>query len=313
MSGPLTRDETSTAPVTTRHPAGPVLEITPSRAAMVDGQSVRRALPTRGRRTVGAWCFADHIGPSNVEGGHGLGIGPHPHIGLQTVTWLLAGEVLHRDSLGSEQLIRPGQLNLMTAGNGVAHAEESPAGASGELHGIQLWVAQPERTRHGAPAFEHHAVLPEASFDGGVATVLIGHFGGAESPARADTDHCGVDLYFAGGPAALALRTDYEYAMVVLDGEITVEEQPITPGNLAYLGLGRNALVVRASGPARVMLLGGVPFESPVMMFWNFVARTREEIEAATLSWRNNDGRFPPVNTELEPIPVPPTPWERQR
>src|SRR5690606_19665891 len=188
MSGPVQVQDADAVAETSAVSLEPTFEVTPSRAAMVDGQSVRRALPRKGRRTVGSWCFADHIGPSVVDGSPGLGIGPHPHIGLQTVTWLLSGEVLHRDSLGSEQLIRPGQLNLMSAGNGVAHSEESPAGAGGELHGIQLWVAQPERTRHGEPAFEHHASLPQVEQDSALVTVLVGEFGGVASQARRDTD-----------------------------------------------------------------------------------------------------------------------------
>src|SRR5689334_7924679 len=154
--------------------SGPV-ELGEGRRTEVGGIPVQRALPQRTRRTVGAWCFVDHFGPVAVTGSGGGGasmqVGPHPHVGLQTVTWVLDGEVLHHDSLGSEQLIKPGQLNLMTAGRGVAHAEETPAGAAGHLHGLQLWVAQPDATRHGPPAFEHHPSLPEAESGAAVATV----------------------------------------------------------------------------------------------------------------------------------------------
>ena len=142
------------------HPADACIEVTESHTATVGKFSVRRALPRRGRRTVGAWCFADHMGPADVTETSGMDIGPHPHIGLQTVTWLLDGEALHRDSLGSEQLITPGQLNLMTAGAGVAHSEEATGRYHGRLEGIQLWVALPEPTRDSAAAFEHHAELP---------------------------------------------------------------------------------------------------------------------------------------------------------
>src|SRR3954469_19600454 len=168
-------------------PRDPHLELLHSREAEVGAMRVRRALPRRAHRTVGAWCFADHFGPVVVTEEHGLDIGPHPHIGLQTVTWLLAGEARHRDGLGSDQVLRPGQLNLMTAGHGVAHAEEATGRYRGELHGIQLWVAQPEPTRHGPAGFEHHAALPEAAVDGARATVLVGEFAGQRSPARQDT------------------------------------------------------------------------------------------------------------------------------
>ena len=152
-----------------------------SRSVDVAGFPVRRALPQRGRRTVGAWCFADHLGPMESSERRGLDVGPHPHMGLQTVTWLVEGEVLHRDSLGSEQLIRPGQLNLMTAGNGIAHAEESTGHYRGWLHGIQLWIAQPEATRHTTPAFEHFDEPPSFDLDGATATVLVGSIGSAQS------------------------------------------------------------------------------------------------------------------------------------
>jgi quercetin 2,3-dioxygenase len=158
MSGPVSVEDADAGAECGVAPAEFTLEITPSREARIDGQTVRRALPRKGRRTVGAWCFADHIGPSPIDESSGLGIGPHPHIGLQTVTWLLAGEILHRDSLGFEQSILPGQLNLMTAGNGVSHAEESPPGAPSELHGIQLWRRRP--VRHGRVRTRPHPGRP---------------------------------------------------------------------------------------------------------------------------------------------------------
>lgn len=308
MSGPVTAEDVLLEPEAPPAPEA-VLEITPSREARVDGQTVRRALPIKGRRTVGAWCFADHIGPEIVNGGPGLGIGPHPHIGLQTVTWLVAGEILHTDSLGSEQLIRPGQLNLMTAGNGVSHAEESPSDFRGELHGIQMWVAQPERTRHGEPAFEHHESLPQATGAGFSATVLVGSFAGATSSARRDTDHVGVEIMLEPGLTALPLVPEYEYGIVVLDGAIGVEQTTVTPGHLAYLGGNRHELPLQIETPTRLMLLGGVPFESRILMWWNFVGRTRDEIDAATDSWEADDGRFGTVTSPLARIPAAPTPW----
>ena len=156
MSGAVTEVD-APAVADASHPTAPCVELSDSREERVGQIRVRRALPRRGRRTVGAWCFADHMGPADVSENSGLDIGPHPHIGLQTVTWLIDGQVLHRDSLGSEQVIKAGQLNLMTAGNAVAHAEEATGHYRGALAGIQLWVALPEATRHGTAAFEHHA------------------------------------------------------------------------------------------------------------------------------------------------------------
>jgi redox-sensitive bicupin YhaK (pirin superfamily) len=194
MSGPVSTVDAppSEAQASAVRPA--CVEITPSRESVVGSMRVRRALPRIGRRTVGAWCFADHMGPELVTETRGLDIGPHPHTGLQTVTWLVAGEVLHRDSLGSEQVIRAGQLNLMSAGEGVTHSEEATGRYRGQLHGVQLWMAQPEATRHGVAAFEHHAELPRVELDNAIATILVGSFAGAASPARRDAELVGVDL-----------------------------------------------------------------------------------------------------------------------
>ncbi len=287
-------------------PEPPVLEIGESRAALVGTMPVRRALPRRGRRTVGAWCFADHLGPVELApDGDGGGIGPHPHIGLQTVTWLVEGGLVHKDSLGSEQPIRPGQLNLMTAGRGVVHAEESARMRSGTMHGLQLWVAQPSGTRDGAAAFEHHAALPQVERDGGVATVLVGTYDTARSPARHDTPLVGVDLDLRPGGGVWPLEPSYEHALVVLSGAVGIDGEAVRPGVLAYLGTGRSELVLDTVEPTRVVLLGGEPLGEPVLMWWNFVARSRDELDAAYAAWRDDDrDRFGRVDSALARIPV---------
>src|SRR5215472_12210218 len=170
------------------------LELTQARIARVGAMEVRRLLPLRMRRSVGAWCFVDHYGPMSVDGVTGMAVPPHPHIGLQTVTWLIAGDVLHRDSLGREQMIRPGQLNLMTAGRGIAHAEESPAEHDPQLHGVQLWVALPESSRFADPGFEHHAELPFSRVNGIDITVLLGSLAGESSPATTFSRMVGAQL-----------------------------------------------------------------------------------------------------------------------
>ena len=309
MSGPVSERDVEPTPGHGEPEAVPV-EVIEGRATEVGGFGVRRVLPRHARRTVGAWCFADHMGPGSVAAGAGLDIGPHPHIGLQTVTWLLDGAVLHRDSLGSEQLIRPGQLNLMTAGHGVSHSEETTGVHTGSLHGIQLWVAQPEATRDGAPAFEHHAELPEVDLGAGAtATVLIGSFAGARSPARADTDHLGADLALPGGRTVVPLVAGAEHALVVLDGAVAVGGHPLGPGRLGVLGVGRDEVPVDADGPARVLLLGGTPFPDELVMWWNYVARTREEVVAAHRDWSAGDARFGTVASPLARIDVPGPPW----
>lgn len=301
------------------HDTDPATEISiePARTATVGATTVRRALPRRARRTVGAWCFADHFGPA--QGGLG-GIGPHPHIGLQTVTWLLDGELLHRDSLGSEQSIRPGQLNLMTAGHGISHAEEADLTRTGTSHGTQLWVALPEASRHGPAAFEHHAELPRVELGPATATLLIGALAGAaadtRSPARADTDHVGaqVDLH---GAAELDLDPGFEHAVYPLDGPVEVAGRPLAVGQVAYLPPGRTALTLgpagpdRGTGPTRVMLLGGTPFPDEVVMWWNYVARTRDEVDRANLEWAEGTDRFGDPGSVLDRIPAPVPPWRR--
>jgi redox-sensitive bicupin YhaK (pirin superfamily) len=302
MSGPVATDDAAPVPGAPHQLAGPVVELSPARLTQVGSLPVRRVLPQRPRRTVGSWCFLDHAGPVSAEPGASFGIGPHPHLGLQTVTWLLAGELLHLDSLGSEQLIRPGQLNLMTAGHGVAHAEE--------VHAVQLWVAQPDATRDGPAAFEHHAELPRLDLDHAEATVLVGDFAGASSPARRDTAHMGVELALRGPQTVVPLRPEDEHALVVLQGRVTVDGVAVEPGVLAYLGLGRDECALVTEEPARALLLGGEPFPEPILMWWNFVGRTREEISEARQQWSADDGRFGRVRSSLERIEVGRPPWE---
>lgn len=284
------------------------IEITDSHSAAVGGTPVRRALPQHDRRTVGAWCFADHIGPVDVTDPVAAGIGPHPHIGLQTVTWLIDGELRHRDSLGSDQVIRPGQLNLMTAGAGIAHAEEWH-GERGRYHGIQLWVAQPDATRHGDPAFEHHASLPMVDLDSATATVLVGSLEGASSPARRDTDHLGYDLALRAGTTVVPLAGSAEHALIVLEGTVQIGANVLMPGHLGYLEPGRDEVPVGVDDTARAMLIGGLPCEARLSMWWNFVARDHDEITAAQVDWNAHAERFGSVTSVLDRIDAPPVPW----
>jgi redox-sensitive bicupin YhaK (pirin superfamily) len=248
------------------------------------------------------------MGPVSVTETAGLDIGPHPHTGLHTVTWLMEGEALHRDSLGSEQLIRPGQLNLMTAGHGVAHSEEATGAYRGQLHGVQLWIAQPEATRHGPAAFEHHPELPRLEVGRSDVTILVGSFAGVRSPARADTPLVGADAVLRTGATDWPLETGFEHALLVLEGAVDGEGHPVDTGQLAYLGQGREALTLRTTGLARLLLLGGEPFPEPIVMWWNFVARTRAEVEEATRAWNARQPRFGVVASPLARIPAPPVP-----
>jgi redox-sensitive bicupin YhaK (pirin superfamily) len=274
--------------------------------------TVRRLLPQRPRRMVGAWCFVDQFGPDDVVGRPGMQVPPHPHTGLQTVTWLVAGEVLHRDSLGSLVSIHPGEVNLMTAGHGIAHAEESPPEHPPVMHGLQLWIAMPEAARHGAPRFEHHADLPVLEFDGLAATVVVGALGAARSPALVHTPLLGAEVFIPpGGSGRLPLAPGFEHAALVLDGSARIAGTVLAPGSLLYLGIGREELTVHSGVGARLFLLGGEPFDEPLVMWWNFVARSHAEIMAAREDWAA--GRRFGVVTGFagSPLPAPEMPTVR--
>lgn len=285
---------------------GPALDLLPARVTELgEGLAIRRALPTRGRRMVGAWCFLDHVGPLDYAAGRGMRVGPHPHIGLQTFTWMIEGELLHRDSLGCEQWIRPGQVNLMTAGAGIAHAEESPA-AAGRVHAAQLWIALPESHRHGPSAFAHHPTLPRFALQGFEATLLVGQFDDLLSPVEVHSPLLGLDLLATrDATATLALRPDFEHAVLCLEGSAEIEGTALSTGALLWLGTQRSEARVRVPAGTRLLLLGGAPFGEDVLMWWNFVARRAEEIQRATDGW--NAGRhFGTVpGTSLARVPAP--------
>jgi len=226
--------------------------------------NVSRTLPQRGLPTVGAWCFLDSFGPDRVA----MSVLPHPHTGLQTVTWPLAGTVHHRDSVGSDVLVRPGELNIMTAGRGVSHSEFAvlPAGGADspghELplqRGLQLWVALPDAERHRAPAFEQHRELPVVRGEGFTATVIVGTLAGTTSPATVYSPIVGADIS-CEGRISLPLDPGFEHAVLVLDGSLALDAQDVPPGPLGYLGAGRSSLELGAAPGTRLMLLGGGPF-----------------------------------------------------
>jgi redox-sensitive bicupin YhaK (pirin superfamily) len=307
VSGPVDVADKDAADPGEPEPA--VVEVLEPREATVGSMTVQRALPRRQRRTVGAWCFVDLFGPASVTEEGGIDIGPHPHIGLHTVTYLLDGQVLHRDSLGSEQVIRPGQVNLMTAGRGVVHAEEPTGHYRGTMQGVQLWVAQPEATRGGYAGFDHLAELPQTTVDGVDVTVLVGSFGDASSPARQDTPLVGAELRLPAGEAELPLDPSYEHALVVLSGTLLVEGRLVERTRTAYLGIGRTTVGLASPEGARVLLLGGEPFGEELLMWWNFVGRTREEIIEASREWEDGEDRFGRVATSLARVPAPAVPW----
>jgi redox-sensitive bicupin YhaK (pirin superfamily) len=242
---------------------------------------------------VGPWCFLDRFDASGLGNPPvvpasmpvSMDVPPHPHIGLQTVTWLFGGQVLHRDSLGSQQTIRPGELNLMTAGSGVAHSEESRGAQADALSGLQLWTALPDGARNGAPLFDHHRDLPRWAGDGADAVVAIGLLGAAVSPARVFSPLVGAEIRFRGGAASIPLDPAFEHALYVVSGSVTIEGAAIVPDVLVYLGAGREEIEPDGEAGALAFLLGGAPFREEILMWWNFVARTDEEMETARRDW----------------------------
>jgi redox-sensitive bicupin YhaK (pirin superfamily) len=249
---------------------------------------VRRALPNQDRRMVGAWCFADAYGPDDVSAGAGMQVPPHPHTGLQTVSWLVAGDVLHRDSLGSVQLVRPGSLNLMTAGHGIAHSEVSPPEHAPTLHGAQLWVALPDSDRHVEPAFETHSDLPRIEMEGGAITVIVGTLVGLTSPATAFTPLVGAELALdEAGRIDVPLDPAFEHAVLALGDGLVVDGHGVPSGAMLYVGPGRTSLEVAAGAEGTIaLLLGGEPFEEELVMWWNFVGRTHDDIADARKAWQ---------------------------
>ena len=294
----------------------PVHEVLVGREVVLGGtraMAVTRTLPHKHRRMVGAWCFLDHFGPDEVREDRGMLVPPHPHTGLQTVTWLIEGEVHHLDSLGSSQLIRPAQLNLMTAGPAIAHAEQSPPGHARRLHGVQLWVALPGAYQQVTPAFEHHADLPVLREPGVTTTVLMGTHGPATSPATTYSPLVGAEVILdAGATARLPLEPSFEHAVQVVAGEVSVDREAVAPGTLVYLGSDRDAVEVSGDQPARVLLLGGEPFEEEIVMWWNFVGRSHEDIVRARDVWMSGltePGPFGRVDGfDGDPLPAPPMP-----
>jgi redox-sensitive bicupin YhaK (pirin superfamily) len=280
--------------------------------------TVRRTLPQRERSLIGAWCFLDHYGPDDVAVTGGMSVPPHPHTGLQTVSWLFTGEIEHRDSAGHHALVRPGELNLMTAGHGISHSEVSTP-ATTTLHGAQLWVALPDAARDGTPGFEHYAP-PEVTGDGWAVRVFVGSLLGSSSPVATATPLLGAEVLL--GPGALLeldVDTAYEHGVLADTGVVRVDRAEVKAHELAYLAPGSGGLTLEAGDDgARLLLLGGPPFGEPIVMWWNFVGRSHDEVVAFRDAWQAqlaagyDDGRFGiPVGNRLPAIPAPPLPNAR--
>jgi redox-sensitive bicupin YhaK (pirin superfamily) len=261
---------------------------------------VRRTLPQRRRSLIGAWCFVDHYGPDAVAQSGGMNVPPHPHTGLQTVSWLFTGAVEHRDSAGHHAIVRPGELNLMTAGRGISHSEVSTPETT-VLHGAQLWLALPAHARFADPTFERYAP-PEQAIDGLSARVFLGAMahGATASPVRLHVPLVGAELAAAPGTYDIALDPSFEHGVLVDHGSISVGHTPVAAGQLAYVAPGedRIELVVEGDQPARILLLGGVPLGESIVMWWNFVGRSHDEIVAFRTAWQGEIG----ASARLDPV-----------
>ena len=281
--------------------------------------TVRRTLPQFGRTTIGAWCFVDHFGPNPVADTGGMSVGAHPHTGLQTVTWLFEGEVEHRDSVGSLELVRPGQVNLMTAGAGISHSEVSTAAAK-RIHGVQLWVALHDADRHMPPFFEHH-VAPRTVIGEATVIVFVGELAGLRSEATTFAPLLGAEIVIpAGARLTLDVNPTFEHGILVDQGAPVINDQPVDHDHLLYLEPGLAQLHIEAGATdSRLVLLGGEPFGEQLVMWWNFIARSHDEIVAQRAQWQddvvaggNARGLFGHVSDDAV-IPAPEMPNVRLR
>ncbi len=276
---------------------------------------VRRTLPQRERSLVGAWCFADHYGPEDVRTQAGMDVAPHPHTGLQTVSWLFSGEIEHRDSAGVHAMVRPGELNLMTAGAGICHSEVSTPETT-VLHGVQLWVALPDSARHGPRGFDHYAPQP-VSFGDATVSVFLGTLAGQRSPVSTHTPLLGAQVDLPVGAAVeFAVDLTFEHAVLLDSGSLTIADQPVAAHEMAYQGTGSARLALTNSGtePVRAVVLGGPPFTEQLLMWWNFVGRTHDEVADYRQQWQAQSPRFGQVigyQGTPSRLPAPPLPTTR--
>jgi redox-sensitive bicupin YhaK (pirin superfamily) len=258
---------------------------------------VRRTLPQRDRSLIGAWCFADHYGPHDARGGPGMDVPPHPHTGLQTVSWLFDGEIEHRDSGGVHAMVRPGELNLMTAGAGICHSEVSTA-LTTVLHGVQLWVALPSSDRDTDRDFAHFAPSPRRIGDATV-RVFLGELAGERSPVHTFTPLLGAQVDLApGAELTLDVDADFEHGVLLDQGSVDACGHRLAVADLAFQDVGHDTLQLanRGDAPARAMLLGGPPFPEELVMWWNFVGRSHDEIAAYRQLWQDESDRFGAVD-----------------
>ncbi len=252
---------------------------------------VKRTLPHRRLRTIGAWCFVDYYGPTDQL--DAMSVAAHPHTGLQTVSWLFSGEVEHRDSIGSTQVIVPGELNLMTAGLGIAHSELSVNQRS-QLHGVQLWTVLPNQVRYCDPAFDHYNNLPHFEWHSVSVRVFVGELLGHRSPAKTFSPLIGAEMHLpTRARVQIPVEANFEYGVLVVEGEVSVNTHVVARGQLHYIPQGQGQIFLESLGGAKLILLGGEPFKEEIVMWWNFIARSHDEIVKMREDWQNHSPQFP--------------------
>jgi redox-sensitive bicupin YhaK (pirin superfamily) len=271
------------------------------------GIDIRRTLPHRRLRMIGAWCFVDHYGPTDQK--DAMSVAAHPHVGLQTVSWLFSGLIEHRDSLGSNQEIYPGALNIMTAGHGIAHSELS-LDNSALVHGVQLWTALPDVSRNIAPTFEHHHDLPFYHDPQMSIRLFVGDLMGMQSPATTYSPLIGAEIDVKEGSSIeFNLLSNFEYGILVVTGDLTANGFDIPFGSLHYIPAGASTMQLKSLHGAKFVLLGGEPFSEKILMWWNFIGRTQEEIEVMRSDWNSQKDRFPTFDDRIGGwIPAPDLP-----
>ncbi|SDU80095.1 hypothetical protein SAMN04489737_1095 [Arcanobacterium phocae] len=275
---------------------GVAVEIITSREVPLGGlraMTVYRTLPQRQRSLIGAWCFIDQYGPDNVTNTGGMDVAPHPHTGLQTVSWLFEGAITHHDSGGNHAVVLPGEANFMTAGYGICHSEVSTQDTT-VLHGVQLWVALPEEARHGERRFDHY-VPPVVKLYGGQVRVFVGTLAGSDSPVPTFTPLVGAEVVVEPhATLTLDVNPAFEHGLLVDSGDIDLDGTAVARTELAYTGIGNSRLHIRNSAdtPGRLLLIGGEPFTEQVVMWWNFLARDSAELGEMRQAWENESERF---------------------
>lgn len=266
-------------------------------SSLGEGLTVARTLPSRGRRMIGAWCFLDHVGPVQFGPDQGMHVGAHPHTRLQTFTWMIEGEILHRDSLGNAQVIRPGQVNLMTAGYGISHTEDAVQPGQ-RMHAAQLWIALPDAVAECPPSFDHYPVLPQwedADAPRVRCALMAGQYENHTAPTAVHTPLLGLELLNTGNTPAdvtLALAPDFEHGLMALEGSFGLAGQEFVMDELAYVAAGPSQAILQLAAGARVLLLGGTPLDESVTMWWNFLGPDLASIRGYRAEWEAASPRF---------------------